>query len=992
MVDPLARKPSRNRGLSRAWGDFSRIRPHSPPDDSGHAKSLELMQPQLTNYLQTVSSFPLRPDLKGLDNGCRREIDFYQPVIRQFRNPEFPASDQGLNCIRHPPVIEPVHTVTVWKSLTLSDCDSLTSIQYWLKACLEQLLEGQFTFFRAQLLSAWRSNCQESSKGSNCVETLVSHRFVINKAQLIQALFEALHIPEEIHNPDDERRIEELLMLYLWSRDCMIDLPPNSGQTAINARLLCYIDSKTCCPQLRTVTALWTPDYLSFEGLDVLPQEDSEISIKPYYRTNAPQGPGGPHTKVTYSLGSDHPWLCWDTEAGAFRGRLPRFSQNPRAKSGLSQVYRLERQGLHANVNLLKVEVKALIVVAYPGSKVRLERTIRVRVALRILPSASTLGPLKFSAFPYQSNNLCPDSKIFTLSQQRIPKIEHEQISGDPNPKVDASSPLVTGGLQSDAVEPVDSEISDSIRHVQGGQSGPETGTDAPPLPTDTQASKLDLPVLDAGLEARPNASLSPPTSRKKWPYTYHAFSNVPGINLQALAAIWSQRNRLVLREANTSYTTKRVQLSNSSAAKENRCNAAAEAFDAEWSPRKSKQWKRGSRYVGPVVCVRPSQLGTWETSSHSHAERFQLQPQTPHDAKTFFHIDKLGSDSRRYYNTAPGARKRNIRSIVDMYASAKRRQDRSSKTTPFREELRFIQSMSGRNTRQCSTQTSITDGFLSEQASATKHHQGSSIVWTPSHSNTHGQDTVETDLTPPSTLTLGSTTPQTIVLSNRYAPLQNLSQHSDAEWSSDDSGSELSQSPTQLSCSRQAHRHLDSACYVGDAFNSCALENTGRGKHEGRFSPQQAHSIKSDHGQRSQGPKLLPHNLADSCTVPSPKILARPIYSCSTNDNIHGGDSYTDKSRRVVYTISTMKEALEAYREPGLSNDEREQTFEAMKKSLQTEATSRSCSGLVSTDIGCWDEEAETSSDTRTDGSTATERDEKSNEEVERSLRDDWV
>ncbi|KAL8944675.1 MAG: hypothetical protein Q9211_000486 [Gyalolechia sp. 1 TL-2023] len=975
------------------------------------------MQPQLANNLYNVSTFPLRPNLQGLDNGCRQGIDFYQPVIRQPRNTDFPTSDQWLDCIRHPPVIEPVHTVTVWKGLTLSDCDSLESIQNCLKTCLEQLLEGQFTFFRAGLLGAWQSNCRERSEKPNCAETVITHPFVIYKAQLVQALFEALHIPEKIHNLDDERRIEKLLMLYLWSRECMVDLPDDSGQTAIHTHFRCYMDSEKCCPQLSTVTALRTPDYLSFEKLDVLPQEDSEIFIKPYYRTNTPQGPGGPHTQVTYTLGSHHPWLSWDAEAGAFRGRLPRFSENPLPASGLSQVYRLQRQGLHANINVLKVEVKALIVVAYPGSMVRLERTIRVRVALRILPSTSTMpGPVKFPAFPYPSRNLYPYSKTCTSSQHRAPKIEHEQIDVDLNPKVNASSPLVTIGLQSDPIEPANGKIFDSAGHVQGGLSGYKTGIDAPPLPTETQAPKLDLPVLEAGLEARPDRGLLPPSSRKKWPYTHRALSNVPGIDLQALAAIRSQPNRLVLREGTTSYAPKRGQWSSNFAAKENICNKAAEAFDAKCSPRSSKGWNRGSHYDGPINSVRHGRSGIWETSNHTHAERFQLQPQTPYDAKTFLHVESLVPEPRHYYNTTSGARKRKIRSIIDIYASRKRRQDRRSKPTPFGEELRCMQSLSGRDTRQCSSQASITKKSQSDQTSAIKHHQSSSTACTPTHNNAPVQDIDEIDPTPPLALMLRlkelaqkdvCTKPHTIVLSNRYAPLQNLSQDTDAESSSDDSDSELSLASTQLNCSRRAHRRLDSACYVRDAFQSCAHGNTDPGQHEGRFASQQPGLVKSDHGQPGKGPKLLPYNLVDSLTIHHSKIPAiesatnqdtdvqlaiKTMYSCSANENVHGGDPYTDRVRRVIYRISTMKEAIEAYREPGLSKDEREQKFQAMKKSLEAEPTSRISSGMLSTNLDCGDEETDTSSDARTDESTATEGDEGPDEEVGRSLRDHWV
>lgn len=550
-------------------------------DDLCLAKSPTFTQPQPADCLDNDSSFSFRPKLRGFDNRCRQGTDFYQPFIRQFRNLDFLAPDHWLNCIRHPPVIEPVTMATVWKGLTLSDCNSLASIQKCFISCLEQLLEGQFTLFQAQLLSAWQSSYRECSDRAEC---LVSHRYVISKPQLIQAMSDILHVPEELRSPEDAIDMKELLMLYLWSRDCMLDLPCASGQTAINTRDLCSLDSKTGCPQLDTITALCTPDYLSFEGLNVLPHEGSEILIKPYYRTNAPQRPGGPHTKVTYSLGPDEQsWLHWDTEVNAFRGRLPgltassagslpRLSYNPHSTGSPPQSCRLERQSLHATIKVTKLEVKALIVVAYPGSRVRLERTIQVRIALRITPSSTTLGLLRFPASP----NLAHDFKV---------EREHKSVGLDT--KADASFTIANVGGHLDQIE-----ISDITPHLQGEPSGHTI--DASTLPGHTIALDSDLQMPETGSEARP--------------FTKLTFSNVPGIDLRALEELkanQSHLNRIASRKEKSAHTAERHHLSDDDSTKENKCSQAAEIFDAQCNSfdSKNRQWRK--RYLEPVTSVR---------------------------------------------------------------------------------------------------------------------------------------------------------------------------------------------------------------------------------------------------------------------------------------------------------------------------------------------------------------------------------------------------
>ncbi|KAL8718314.1 MAG: hypothetical protein Q9225_004526 [Loekoesia sp. 1 TL-2023] len=910
---------------------------------------------------------------RGLDYGCQHAIDFYQPVTRKYRKVNFPFPDQQLDYIRHPPTVEPIDTVTVWKGLTLSDCDTLISMQNFLKVCLEQLLEEQFTSFQARLLSNWRSSSQDGSKRPDRTETLVSHRFLFKRAQLIQAMSEALDTAAEPHSPDDDRRIKELLMLYLWSQDCMVDLPHESGQTAINTRLRCYIDSTAFFPPLSAVEAVWTPDYLTFERLDVLPQEGSEVIIKPHYKTNAPQGPGGPHTQVTYSLESSHPWLHWDDEAGAFRGRLPYLSQNPDV-TGLGQVYRLGKQGSYAIIHVVRVEVKAFVVVGYPGSTVRLERTIRVRVTLRVLPPLSVLGPMTFSPYPSQSHNMCLDSDKVESYASSQPQDQHGQNSeASKNPQVDADPTPITIANQSDQVKLLNWDIFDNERGLQCRLDSHDTNADVPYLPAESQTLRPRSPALEVGLKSRPNGYSPPSAGRKKRSHKQRVFSNIPGVNLQALSVIESQRDEPVLKEATPIFSTEEEE-TNGLTAKENRYDAAAEAFNAKYSPRSPKKWNRTRRCVDVNTSPKASKSESLKSPACGlQSQCFQSHSQTLHNRGIPSQMDGHGSDTTRHINTMPSPHKRNIRSASSLHASMKRRQERHSKISKLEENLEITQELSGQDLQQCSTRVASSSHSPSCRGSAVKRHKHPSL--TPTKNSTLIQNMVGKDSAPPSTPVLADvdTTPQTITLFNRYAPLRDLCQDSGVEPSSNDSNFQTMLAPTQLRRPRRTHRKVDSACYLEDVFQDHTREIPDSGQPD--MTSQQAHPIKLYSGRRSERPEPQESSSTDPSTVSRSTVrLADVSSSLDTGFSLSpsppdsrinscyddGGGPYTSRDTRAMLKISSTKEAVEAYREPGLSSDERVQKFEAMKRSLETESRSRVTSGTVGTEVSFEDEDTD--------------------------------
>ncbi|KAL8819471.1 MAG: hypothetical protein Q9223_002105 [Gallowayella weberi] len=318
-----------------------------------------------------------------------------------------PKSNQYLR-INHPPVIELIDNTTTWKGLASKDCETLLFIQGYSKTCLEQLLQPQFIIFQAEVAEEGLPMSQRSCAEPMAFEDILSYRFQFDKVQLTQAVLEATDASAEFHVGQHDPSSEELIILYLSSLGCFIDMPrKRSERTAIDVRFRCLRNWATHSLSVNEPRVTRMPDYIMFDMLDISPSEGTEIVIKPHYQANMSLRLGGPHLKVEYGIESDHPWLYWDSDAGAFRGRVPQFSQTTDVQSSLGQACPCYNQGSYAVGHLLRIEVKAIAVLAYTSSLVRLERTVRARVTLRALPPTSQLVR---SLSPILSEIRCEDT------------------------------------------------------------------------------------------------------------------------------------------------------------------------------------------------------------------------------------------------------------------------------------------------------------------------------------------------------------------------------------------------------------------------------------------------------------------------------------------------------------------------------------------------------------------------------------------------------
>ncbi|KAL8929471.1 MAG: hypothetical protein Q9208_001140 [Pyrenodesmia sp. 3 TL-2023] len=964
---------------SRRSSELSKPRLTSPPplslstctelseaDNTVPTKERSPARSSVVQHVFPVPSVLPRPpalELHGLDNGQQELTDFYQPVIRKFRGVGLSTLD-SLNRPGELPAIALVDTVNIWKGLSLKHCQDLSFIQRCVTHCLEHLLEDQFISFKTRLRSDAQANPRDGG-AAELVEAVIPCRFRFARAQVIQMAFEDLVIRDSIV----EESSVELLRLYLWSRDCFLDLADGSGDTAINACYGCYVDAGACCPWSSALETVWAPDCLTFEGLDVLPQEGSSIIIKPRYRMNAPRRLGDPFTLVTYTLESDHPWLRWDDKAGAFQGRVPHFSQNPSLNAGHGQGRRHGRQGSQDPdaIHVLCVEVKALVVSTYPGSEVCFERTIRARVSLRVRPAATR-----------SSQAQTPDEHSAKSTDNVMARVQDGQIECQHKDSHHSTHTLPAVAPTVDRLNVLLPSQHTIARHVDAAAvrlCTKESHPHAPSRSTDIGGLELSPDKYYAG-----NGQKVACSTEWRWVPTPRVLSNTPGIELKRLRLFQANPDEPIQSEGTPCDTDHETQ--NDSVGITKHAKKQLDKWDARWTRARAEQTTASRRWVDATL---PSPDGTpgkqTPRSGSPRSRRSKPRVRTPRTPQTAIWIHDHRSGTEGSTAEVPSTTKRRLRSVQDVHHSQKRRRERSSKTSELGGVSILTEDLEGMGVGQYSKQPAITsrlplkdilppnsrpypssssfaarkDPMLVNVSSASSN---SNPVLTPTRKSRRDLQSCE----------VIKGTARTIRSLDRFAPLQGLSQ--DSGYTSSETAGDVelcssvgAQQPCEQNMSTEgAHFGEDSACF---------LEDVSRGLVPGQsLPPQEDHTCSSPVG-RTPAATGHPTQHGSSMHPASPAKLTTPT---SIMFDADGGDSITAEERRAALQVSTTKEAIEACREPGLSDHERSQMFDALKKTFPRELLISEPSKTCETKALAWYDNSVTEADAEPDNGSTTD------------------
>ena len=309
--------------------------------------------------------------------------DVFVPIHQTFPplgGRELPAI-LGLGFIHAAPPVDHLSISTTWKGLTWFDAEQLLRIHQAFRITVNSLLASQV----ADLLRSF----EPISRGfgvtaSTPLDAILRRRCCLSWRLLVDAMKRSLGLV----NRDDETKSWDidLLYLYLSTVDCFqFDEGDESRGGSIDFILKYH--GITISPSLQPVVeATWLPDYLSFPGVSLFPREGEQLAIIPFYRIHANCGLRRYQDAITYSLGTQLPWLEWDHAVSGWKGTIPRYSEIRDAEDEkYGKVYRTNRVGGDTIVNLLRINVKAIRREVL-NSGVQIERTVRARLTIKVKP------------------------------------------------------------------------------------------------------------------------------------------------------------------------------------------------------------------------------------------------------------------------------------------------------------------------------------------------------------------------------------------------------------------------------------------------------------------------------------------------------------------------------------------------------------------------------------------------------------------------------
>ena len=317
----------------------------------------------------------------GLNLGYSSALDLYQPIIRAYPAEEGRAatSVSALEYLRLRPPVEHIDVCTTWKGLSFKEAEILFQLHQIFKESLQELiadhLHEQDQIFREQHSRSPINSLRSSDTATFC------SRLIFSRTRLVESMVRLLQQSRE-HTGG----FEKLLPFYLTSCDHLVDIERSGAQnTAIDLQFQYNRSFVPENPCKLTVEAGWSPDFLTFEQLTILPREGEELKIIPRYNSNAVFRIDDHHTDLRYSLETPLPWLTWDDQIQGFRGVVPMYSEIRAVGSRFGRVYRPGRVGPHAIVNQLRIEIKAMFTECCQHF-LYLERTVRTRLTLRVIP------------------------------------------------------------------------------------------------------------------------------------------------------------------------------------------------------------------------------------------------------------------------------------------------------------------------------------------------------------------------------------------------------------------------------------------------------------------------------------------------------------------------------------------------------------------------------------------------------------------------------
>lgn len=364
----------------QAQSDYLKFRPRAF-ESSYKSPDLDRASPAHQDPLSNRMTY----SIKGLrvPDPCPAAI--FRPIIRVYPPPlgRPDETGSGLDYMCSSPFIEHIDITTVWKGLLISDAERLLYLDQVFKDSLEDLLADALENAHKEFQQRFAS-CHEPNFGTLVTPSL-NRQLSFNLRHLVLSMNNRLRLCGKLLEKGLWRGFTMLVPLFLASCDCLVGFEGNGDEdTAVEIFVHNCGPAKCISPPGPVNEAAWIPDILSFNEINQIQREGQELIIIPHYCGNAAFTADVTRTNIQFSIESAETWLVWDENISGFRGTVPLFSELGRIRRP-GKVYGSPRDGSYTMINVLRVEIKALLIAGY-SSSIRFERSIRARLTFKIVP------------------------------------------------------------------------------------------------------------------------------------------------------------------------------------------------------------------------------------------------------------------------------------------------------------------------------------------------------------------------------------------------------------------------------------------------------------------------------------------------------------------------------------------------------------------------------------------------------------------------------
>ena len=321
-----------------------------------------------------------------LDRSHTQLLDVYTPLVRTYKQkPPIggPSSiPTALDYVHSADPVEQLGVCLTWRGMLLAEAKIILEIQRAFYLSLEAMLHGHIDQIWDYRPTSSYSLQPETDIKNSAVRELQNVDF-----SLTDLILSMVGMMRDEHCEALDLRssgyLMELILLCLSWNDCLIDL---NASGSLDTRVLTSTSQDhTSEAKITKIKVHQMQDIITFPLLDLVPREGQQIHILPRFRCGTAYGEALDSRCVIYSLEPHIPWLIWNESLSGFVGIVPFFSSLQTLEDELGESL-FRHEGPFTVVKLLRIVIKAIITDYHSDSTLSLQRTIRTRLTLKVIP------------------------------------------------------------------------------------------------------------------------------------------------------------------------------------------------------------------------------------------------------------------------------------------------------------------------------------------------------------------------------------------------------------------------------------------------------------------------------------------------------------------------------------------------------------------------------------------------------------------------------